>query len=167
MHEQTLLINNQSLAQTAACKLQAAGIKITTVESCSGGLLAGLFTSFDGSSSWFDRGFVTYSNQAKQDQVGVCMASITEYGAVSKEVAKQMAQGGLANSEAELAVSVTGVAGPAGGSTEKPVGTVCIAVAGSNNLVTVRQFEFAGDREGIRAKSVNQALLKIIEFVSN
>ncbi|MFT5260608.1 MAG: nicotinamide-nucleotide amidase, partial [Gammaproteobacteria bacterium] len=70
-------------------------------------------------------------------------------------------------SEAELAVSVTGVAGPAGGSTEKPVGTVCIAVAGSNNLVTVRQFEFAGDREGIRAKSVNQALLQIIEFVSN
>lgn len=132
--------------------------KIATVESCTGGGVAALFTEFSGSSAWFDRGFVTYSNQAKVEMVGVQPASLAQYGAVSEEVALEMAAGGVEQSEAACALSITGIAGPQGGSEEKPVGTVCFAWAGFTDKVVTEQQLFRGGRSLVRFQSVCYAL---------
>jgi nicotinamide-nucleotide amidase len=128
--------------------------RITTVESCTGGLIAALFTDFAGSSAWFDRGFVTYSNASKVELVGVKSATLARYGAVSEQVAAQMAEGGIVHSHAQCALSVTGVAGPAGGSASKPVGMVCFAWAGFAGGTSVKTEYFQGDRRMVRAQSV-------------
>ncbi len=132
--------------------------KIATVESCTGGGVAALFTEFAGSSAWFDRGFVTYSNQAKVEMVGVQPASLAQYGAVSEEVALEMAAGGVEQSEAACALSITGIAGPQGGTEEKPVGTVCFAWAGFTDKVVTEQKLFRGGRSLVRFQSVCYAL---------
>tara|TARA_Y100000589_G_scaffold327979_1_gene370995 strand:+ start:428 stop:856 length:429 start_codon:yes stop_codon:yes gene_type:complete len=131
---------------------------LATAESCTGGLIASLITAIEGSSDVFDRGFVTYSNDAKTDCLGVPISLINKFGAVSKQVAKAMADGALANSGAHLSLSVTGIAGPGGGTQEKPVGLVCIGSALIRSDTIVEKHIFSGDRDAVRNKTVAQAI---------
>jgi nicotinamide-nucleotide amidase len=133
-------------------------LKMVTVESCTGGQVAALCTDFAGSSAWFDRGFVTYSDQSKIEMVGVKPSTLARHGAVSKSVAAEMAIGGIAHSDAQLALSITGIAGPGGGSERKPVGTVCFGWAGLSAQARTLQKHFPGDRKAVRAQSVIFAL---------
>lgn len=135
--------------------------KLVTAESCTGGLLSALFTEISGSSKVFDRGFVTYSNDAKIQMIEVKKETLEKFGAVSEEVAKEMALGALKNSAADIAISITGIAGPDGGSAEKPVGLVYIACA-KKNQITIRKFNFSGDRSEVR-KSALIAALEMLE----
>lgn len=139
----------------AACR--AAGLKVATAESCTGGLIAGALTAIAGSSDVVECGFVTYSNAAKADMLGVPAELIASVGAVSEAVARRMAEGALARSRADLAVAVTGVAGPGGGSAEKPVGLVWFGLARAGRVVTQRRV-FPGDRAAVRRAAVAEAL---------
>lgn len=134
------------------------GLKIATVESCTGGLLAGLLTAVPGSSAVVERGYVTYSNEAKAEEVGVDTALIDTHGAVSREVAQAMAMGALDHAPVDLTASITGVAGPGGGTASKPVGLVYIGAARRGTGVEVRENRFDGDRNAIREESVRVAL---------
>ena len=140
----------------------AKGALIATAESCTGGLVAGVITAVAGSSDWFERGFVTYSNAAKIEELGVPSDAIDRFGAVSEEVALAMAKGAVRASRAEWATAVTGIAGPTGGSAEKPVGTVCFAWAGPS-MHQAEQCLLAGDRAAIRRESVRLALQGLID----
>jgi nicotinamide-nucleotide amidase len=135
-------------------------LKICTAESCTGGLIAKSFTDLAGSSDWFECGFVTYSNASKTKMIAVPESVISEYGAVSEAVANAMASGALRNSTAHVSIAVTGIAGPAGGSADKPVGTVWIAVASDKHSVA-KKYLFQGDREAIR----NATMLIAIEMM--
>jgi nicotinamide-nucleotide amidase len=141
------------------------GLRIATAESCTGGLIAAALTDVAGSSDVFERGFVTYSNDAKQELIAVPPAVLTKFGAVSAETAEAMARGALARSRADVAISVTGIAGPGGGSSEKPVGLVWFGIArkGGANL-TVREI-FPGDRAAIRQAAVARALALLEDAV--
>lgn len=152
-------------AEKILAEARARGLKIATAESCTGGLVAGLLTEIAGSSDVFERGFVTYSNQAKQDLLGVPAEMLTRYGAVSEPVARAMASGALRNSRAQLAVAVTGIAGPGGGSAEKPVGLVHFAVA-QDESVLHRECRF-GDigRSEVRLASIKAALEMLEQFL--
>jgi nicotinamide-nucleotide amidase len=137
------------------------GIMLATAESCTGGLIAAALTAIAGSSDVVDRGFVTYSNEAKHEMIGVPVALIETHGAVSEQVAAAMAEGALARSRAAIAVSVTGVAGPSGGSADKPVGLVCFGLAHSGrSVITARQI-FPGDRSAIRSATVDHTFTMI------
>lgn len=136
--------------------LKSLNCKISTAESCTGGLVAKMITDISGASSVFEQGFVTYSNQAKMDLLGVSWETLERFGAVSEETAREMAQGALARSGADIAVSVTGVAGPEP-SEGKPVGTVCIGVA-NKETVLAKTFVFGGKRVEIRRQSAKMAL---------
>lgn len=136
-------------------------ILIATAESCTGGLVAALLTEIPGSSSVFERGFVTYSNAAKASLLGVPKTLITKHGAVSNEAAASMATGAIKHSKAMLSVAVTGVAGPGGGTKEKPVGLVYIAVARKGKKPQVKRHLFKGNRSKIRLATVEQALLML------
>ena len=142
--------------------LRAREWKLATAESCTGGLIAAECTSLAGSSDWFDRGFVTYSNASKTQMLDVPSSLIEAHGAVSQEVALAMAQAALAHSSAHLAVAVTGVAGPGGGSPEKPVGTVWIATARVGQPGHAECFLFAGERSSVRQQTVAQALAMLL-----
>ena len=146
------------LARQLGCKLKSDGEKIATAESCTGGWIAQIITEVSGSSAWFDRGFVTYSNAAKMQMLGVSPETLEKYGAVSAQTAKEMVAGALAHSDADCAIAVTGIAGPDGGSAEKPVGTVFIAWAYKNRDVRVVQQQLTGDRHQIRRQTVKIAL---------
>ena len=137
-----------------------------TAESCTGGLIAGAITDVAGSSVWFDRGFVTYSNAAKNEMLGVRAETLKTHGAVSEATAQEMAAGALARSGADIAVAVTGIAGPAGGSPGKPVGRVCFAWACRGRPVDARTLHFAGDRAAVRAAAVAAALEGLINRAS-
>lgn len=139
-------------------------LTLATVESCTGGLLAGCLTSVAGSSSVVERGYVTYSNQAKIEEVGVDPDLIARYGAVSHEVAEAMAAGALRHAPVDLAAGITGVAGPGGGSAEKPVGLVYISAAAQNQVPTVTENHFKGDRDAVRAASLAVALDLLTEL---
>jgi nicotinamide-nucleotide amidase len=153
----SLLAEAESLL--AACRTK--GILLATAESCTGGLIAATLTAIAGSSDVVDRGFVTYSNEAKNELIGVPMALIRSHGAVSEEVARAMAEGALARSRATIAISVTGVAGPGGGSMEKPVGLVCFGLAKKDQPVVSERHILPGDRTGIRAATVAHAFAMI------
>jgi nicotinamide-nucleotide amidase len=150
--------------------LRAKGLRIVTAESCTGGLIAAACTAVAGSSDWFERGFVTYSNDAKSESIGVDVALVATYGAVSGEVAKAMAEGALSRSRAQIAVAVTGIAGPGGGTRAKPVGTVWLAVAGalpdalsdSVPQTHVEHLALHGDRAAIREATVHVALQRLL-----
>ena len=161
-----LLLNleqsRQSLCRLVADLMFKNHLFLTTAESCTGGLIAGACTDLAGSSQWFDRGFVTYSNAAKTEMLGVAAALITQFGAVSEQVAAAMAQGALKNSAAQVSVAVTGVAGPAGGSAEKPVGTVWIGWC-INGQTTTELCHFDGGRAMVRALTVQRALQGLVE----
>lgn len=146
--------------------LKHRGEKITTVESCTGGRVAALFTDFAGSSNWFDRGFVTYSNLSKTELVGVAPDTLEKYGAVSVEVALEMAIGGVQNSAAKYALSITGVAGPDGGSDAKPVGMVCFGWAGFNQGPQTLTKYFQGDRRAIREQSVTFSVQETLNLLA-
>ncbi|TMH49572.1 MAG: CinA family protein [Betaproteobacteria bacterium] len=137
-------------------------VRIATAESCTGGLVAGAITAVAGSSDWFDCGFITYSNDAKIGQLAVPPRTIEQFGAVSEETALAMAEGALGASRAQWAVAVTGIAGPAGGTLDKPVGTVCFAWLGPG-VAKASRIRLSGDRAGIRRESVRIALEGILD----
>jgi len=144
--------------------LQQKGWMLATAESCTGGLIAGACTDLSGSSNWFERGFVTYSNAAKSEMLGVDAALIAAEGAVSEPVARAMAAGAVARSAAQVAVAVTGVAGPTGGSAEKPVGTVWFGWSVAGRVHTERR-RFDGDRAKVREASVHHALQMLLTLL--
>ncbi len=145
------------------CKLH--GVMLATAESCTGGLVAASLTAISGSSSVVERGFVTYSNQAKIEMLGVPGALIEAYGAVSAEVARAMAEGAVAHSRADVALSITGIAGPDGGTPAKPVGTVHIAAAQRGAPTLHRACLFPGDRDSVRDQSAIAAMELLIEQI--
>ncbi len=150
--------------------MQGRGLMLATAESCTGGMIAAACTDLAGSSAWFERGFVSYSNAAKTQLLGVLADCIASHGAVSEPVARAMAQGALTHSAAQVAVAVTGVAGPGGGSPDKPVGTVWIAWAwqlpGSTQVQRLAQVQrFAGEREAVRRQSVIAALEGLLQLL--
>ena len=138
--------------------LRTRGVRLVTAESCTGGLIAAACTAVAGSSDWFDRGVVTYSNEAKTELLGVPAATVRRHGAVSEPVARAMAQGALACGPAGLALAVTGIAGPGGGSPDKPVGTVWLAWATPHGGVHARRLQLDGDRASVRLQTVRAAL---------
>ena len=147
-----------ALAEAVLTACRAAGLHIATAESCTGGLIAGALTAIAGSSDVVDRGFVTYSNAAKTAMLGVPAASIAASGAVSEPVARAMAEGALAHSDADLAVAVTGIAGPGGGSDGKPVGLVWFGLAHKGRATLTTHAVFPGDRADVRRATVQGAL---------
>ncbi len=163
------------MIETLAQRLLQQGWMLTTAESCTGGMVAARCTDLAGSSQWFERGFVTYSNEAKQEMLGVDMALIKTHGAVSEEVARAMALGALRHSRAQVSVAITGVAGPGGGSADKPVGTVWFAwatphgngfIAGSDAaFVKTEICHFTGDRMAVRQASLQHALQRLLTLI--
>jgi nicotinamide-nucleotide amidase len=153
----------EPLVLDLAAALRARGWRIATAESCTGGLVAAACTTVAGSSDWFERGFVTYSNAAKVESLGVDAALIATHGAVSEEVARAMAAGALAHSPADLALAVTGVAGPGGGSADKPVGTVWLALVRRGAAApSAERLQLGGDRTAVRAQAVARALAALL-----
>lgn len=144
--------------------LEAKGQRLATAESCTGGWVAKVITDVAGSSDWFDQGFVTYSNAAKTGQLGVPETLLEREGAVSEPVARAMVEGVLTHSAAQIAVAVTGIAGPGGGTKDKPVGTVWFAWAVSSGVDTAMH-QFSGDREAVRRQTVVTALEGVVERV--
>lgn len=159
-------ISDASLAQATrqlAQRLGERGWLLATAESCTGGWVAKCCTDLPGSSGWFDRGFVTYSNAAKQAQLGVSAETLRRHGAVSRATVEAMARGALAHSGADISVAISGIAGPGGGSDDKPVGTVWIAWAIRDKPPQSRCFHFGGDRDDVRRQAVLSALSGLIE----
>lgn len=153
-----------TLVQNLAERLLARGAMLATAESCTGGLIAAACTELAGSSAWFERGFVTYSNQAKTELLGVDAELIAQHGAVSEPVARAMAQGALVQAQVDYGVAVTGVAGPSGGSPDKPVGTVWLAWAARDGRLISRVCLFEGDRARIRQQTCVEALQGLIRL---
>jgi nicotinamide-nucleotide amidase len=150
-------------AETLLARARAEGVMIATAESCTGGLIAGAITDVAGSSAIFDRGFVTYTNAAKEQMLGVQAATLAKHGAVSEAVAREMAEGALARSAASLAVAVTGIAGPGGGTADKPEGRVCFGLARAGAPTRVETVDFgARGRAAVRAATVAHALALLL-----
>ncbi|HZQ63453.1 MAG TPA: CinA family protein [Casimicrobiaceae bacterium] len=153
----------EACVERIADALVARGAMLATAESCTGGMIAAALTSIAGSSRWFERGFVTYSDGAKTEMLGVAAHTIERHGAVSEATACEMARGAIAHSAADVALAVTGIAGPGGGSEAKPVGTVCIAWCRRGEAPVATTFHFPGDRESVRRASVVAALQGLLE----
>ena len=160
-----LLLNQELIAKDLPSLLADLMLKnqliLATAESCTGGMIAAACTDLAGSSAWFDRGFVTYSNDAKTQMLGVDQALIAQHGAVSEPVARAMAFGAVRHSKAQVSVAVTGVAGPTGGSAAKPVGTVWFGFS-VNGMLTSEVMRFEGDRAAVRAATVRHALQRLV-----
>lgn len=156
-----MAILNSTLTNLAHA-LIARGWSLSTAESCTGGLVASACTELSGSSEWFERGFVTYSNAAKTEMLGVPSTLIDAHGAVSEPVARAMAEGALRHSAAQVALSITGVAGPTGGSADKPVGTVCFAWATPSGVFSER-LHLSGDRAAVRQAAAEHALRGLLQ----
>ncbi|GAB3627199.1 damage-inducible protein CinA [Pandoraea terrae] len=162
------MVTQQNLLHQLAVKvgnrLREERLLLATAESCTGGMVAAAVTDISGSSNWFERGFITYSNQAKTEMIGVPADLIDRHGAVSEPVARAMAEGALINSRAQVALSVTGVAGPGGGTADKPVGMVCFGW--SNRIATrVETKQFKGDRAQVRSQAAQYALRGLLELL--
>lgn len=155
----------EQLADQVGQALKQRGLTLATAESCTGGWVAQAITSVVGSSDWFERGFITYSNLSKQELLGLDTAVLTSHGAVSEAVARAMAEGARDRARTKVALAVTGIAGPSGGSTEKPVGTVWFAWAGTARETVVAHFVFSGDRTAIRRQAVVAALEGLLRFL--
>ncbi len=152
------------LAQKVGEALKAQGLMLVTAESCTGGWAAMALTAIAGSSDWFERGYVVYSNAAKREELGVSEDTLTRHGAVSEETAREMAAGALKNGRGQVALAITGVAGPTGGSRDKPVGTVCFAWARGGKISSETR-RLDGDRESVRRQSVLHALQGVLELL--
>lgn len=146
--------------------LRARGWRLATAESCTGGLIAATCTALAGSSDWFERGFVTYSNAAKTEQLGVDAVLIAQHGAVSEPVVRAMAEGALMRSAADLVVAVTGIAGPGGGSADKPLGLVWLAMAQRGMATRAERLQLAGDRAAVREQTVVAALVRALQLAT-
>lgn len=157
----------EKLAERLGHRLLERGEWLAAAESCTGGWLAQSVTAIAGSSAWFDRGFVTYSNAAKIDMLGVPATTLERQGAVSEAVARAMAQGALAHSTATWTVAITGIAGPGGGSPDKPVGTVCFAWANKDGGCEATASQFAGDRAAVREQAVAFALHGLLDRIDS
>jgi len=153
------------LVPRIAERLTARGVLLATAESCTGGWAAQALTALAGSSSWFERGFVTYSNAAKAEMLGVRPQTLERHGAVSEATAREMALGALSRSHASVALAITGIAGPSGGTREKPVGTVCFAWALKGGAARSETRRFAGEREAVRRQSVERAFAGLLELL--
>lgn len=153
-----------ALAEQLGQALQARGWKLTLAESCTGGWVAQTVTVIAGSSAWFERGFITYSDAAKQEMLGVSPQTLSLHGAVSEHTAMEMALGALKHSHANISAAITGIAGPGGGSAEKPVGMVCFAWADTQGLTESASLKFSGDREAVRYQSVKTALEGLLQL---
>jgi len=160
MFDQELKKISQKLAKQCLKK----DICLVTAESCTGGLLSAIFTEIPGSSKWFDRGYVTYSNNAKIKILGVSEKNLNEFGAVSQEIANEMSLGALKKSEANLSISITGIAGPEGGTENKPIGTVFFSSAKQNKVLFEHKANFTGSREVIRRESILFVLNKLLKL---
>lgn len=163
-------INTTKIVAQLAESLISVNKSLTVAESCTGGWLAKVLTDLSGSSVWFDRGFVTYSNAAKQEMLGVSEATLETYGAVSQETVVEMAKGALKHSHADFSISVSGIAGPSGGSDNKPVGLVWFAWSEKSNAnkedaLFSEQKIFSGDRNAIRGQAVVYAVTELINFI--
>lgn len=158
--------DSTTLAQQLGEALKAKGRMLAVAESCTGGGLAYACTAVPGSSDWFERGVVTYSNRAKAEMLGIPAALIARHGAVSEEVARAMAEGILIYSHADLAVAITGIAGPGGGSPAKPVGTVWIACAIKGRPAVSQRHQLEGDRASVREQSIRAALTAILRLTN-
>lgn len=154
------------LSERLGMALQARGRVLATAESCTGGWISQAVTMVPGSSNWFDCGFVTYTNRSKKDLLGVQASSLARDGAVSEGVVREMAAGVLQRSKADYSVAVSGVAGPDGGSPDKPVGTVWLALAERSGSTRAVRLHFQGDRDAVRRQSVLAALRALLELVS-
>jgi len=153
----------EMLSAEVGRRLKASGVFLATAESCTGGWAAQVITATAGSSEWFERGFVTYSNAAKLELLGVDADALLQRGAVSEQTAREMAQGAIRNSRAQVALAITGIAGPGGGTPDKPVGMVCFAWAFVDRPTSAATRNFAGDRETIRRQSVVFALTELLK----
>ena len=158
-------MSTRALCERLAQALQARGWMLATAESCTGGMIAAACTDLSGSSNWFERGFVTYSNAAKTELLGVDPALIAQHGAVSEQVARAMAFGAVRHSKAQVSVAVTGVAGPTGGTPHKPVGTVWFGFQVDGQLSSETR-RFAGDRAAVRAATVEHALQTMLDLLA-
>lgn len=155
-----------TLATELGSALKAHGFMLALAESCTGGLVAQSITNIPGSSTWFDRGFITYSNIAKTEMLGVSNDCLNHHGAVSEQTALEMAHGALTNSHAHVAASITGIAGPDGGTTEKPVGTVCFGWEIKDTTTATSTQHFQGDRAKIRQQAAIFLMAKLIEILN-
>jgi len=155
-----------NLAKNLGHRLLQQGLMLTTAESCTGGLIAQSMTSEPGSSQWFDRGFVTYSNQSKVDLLGVSPDTVSTFGAVSIETVREMAQGALTHSEAQVSIAVTGIAGPSGGTADKPVGFVCFGWALPGDVCETEAVQFIGDRQAIREQAAVYGIERLIALLA-
>ncbi len=153
------------LAARVGHALKARGLMLATAESCTGGWVSECVTMVPGSSEWFERGFVTYTNVAKQEMLGVAQSTLDQHGAVSERTASEMVLGALARSHAEVALAVSGVAGPTGGTPQKPVGMVCLAWGQPGGEPVARTLHLHGDREAVRRQSVIWALEGVLDLV--
>lgn len=154
-----------TLAQQVGVALQRHGLMLTTAESCTGGAVAAALTDIAGSSAWFERGYVTYANSAKIEMLGVQITTLAQYGAVSEATVREMAIGALTKSHADVALAVSGIAGPGGGTIEKPVGTVWFAWAWRNGEVSAQISHFDGDRSAIRQQACTFVLQGVLDGV--
>ena len=152
------------LANEVGQLLEKNQLKLASAESCTGGGIGFYATSIPGSSNWYERGFVTYSNEAKQEALGVKKSTLDQFGAVSEETAIEMAKGSIVNSHATIAISTTGIAGPGGGSDDKPVGLVWLALANKDRIIT-QQLNLTGDRQSIREQSITAAFQLIRQTI--
>ena len=153
------------LAERVGKALKAKGLMMATAESCTGGWIAQAVTAVPGSSAWFERGFVTYTNIAKQEMLGVKHETLDAHGAVSQETVREMTSGALQRSHAQIAVSVSGVAGPSGGTPQKPVGMVCFGWGAKGGAVQTASLHLPGDREAVRRQAVTFALEQVLAVV--
>ena len=157
-------MNSTDLTKTLAEILLSRNWTVSLAESCTGGLVSATLTELAGSSEWFERGYITYSNEAKTECLDVPAQLIESYGAVSEPVAKAMAEGARINSGSDVAISITGIAGPSGGTAEKPVGTVCFGWATENQTLT-KTMHFDGDRQAVRQQATEFALTELIALL--
>lgn len=165
MRAQVNTTSTQELVRELGARLKAQRLCLATAESCTGGWVAKEITTVPGCSHWFERGFVTYTNVAKQEMLGVQAATLERYGAVSEQTVREMAEGALRNSHAQVALAVSGIAGPGGGSEDKPVGTVWLAWAGAGFATTARLCVYHGDREQVRSQAVRDALQGLLALL--
>ena len=167
MAEQNIDIQIQSVVTAIAEACIRESMTIVTAESCTGGGVAYELTSLPGSSQWYDRGFVTYSNLAKIEMLGVLEESLNKYGAVSEEIAIEMVEGALKHSSANVSIAITGIAGPAGGSEKKPVGTCYLAWSSTSFSTECKHFIFPGDRISVRRQAILFSLSELLQLLNN
>ena len=157
----------ETLAGQVGAALKSRGLMLASAESCTGGWVSEAVTAVAGSSHWFDRGFITYTNESKQEMLGVTAATLAEFGAVSEPTVREMAAGALKHSHADVTLAISGIAGPGGGSLEKPVGTVCMAWAMRSGAARSQTLHFLGDRAGVRRQAVVAALRGVLDLLDD